>query len=370
MRVLLLGFAKLKYMPYTKFYIEALAKGDNEIHLVIWNRDLKEEKVPEEMIVHEFQYYQDDQISKWRKLKSFFKYYKYAKGVIEKINPDFIVVLHTWPGILMYDYLRRDYKNNYIFDYRDSTYEANSIFRKRVAGIVAYSRYTFISSDGFRVFLPSEYSDKIILSHNLSMEDFTEDHCLNRGKHTPIRISFWGLIREENVNAAIIKRLSNDKRFELHYYGREQAIAVRLKQLASKLEAKNVFFHGEYEPDERQQFAIQTDLLHNIADTPNMMKAVSNKFYDGMIFSIPQLCMSGSHMGKLVSESGIGFECDPYSDSFGDDIYNYYDRLIWEEFICRAKTKMESIVDEYIRGQLLIENIAECNNSITCASKT
>ena len=43
MKILLAGFAKIKYMPYVNFYLDNIDREKHEVHLVYWNRDLAEE---------------------------------------------------------------------------------------------------------------------------------------------------------------------------------------------------------------------------------------------------------------------------------------------------------------------------------------
>ena len=59
------------------------------------------------------------------------------------------------------------------------------------------------------------------------------DEKRKNGNFSPtIRISFWGFIRHYEINLQLIDRVGTDSRFELHYYGREQDTALRLKNYA------------------------------------------------------------------------------------------------------------------------------------------
>ena len=78
---------------------------------------------------------------------------------------------------------------------------------------------------------------------------------------------------------------------------------THLKSFTQKLGASNVVFHGEYNPKERYRFVQNTDVIHNIySESENMMSALSNKFYDGVIFYKPLLCMEGSFMGAIAQK--------------------------------------------------------------------
>ena len=80
-----MGFSKIKYMPYLNFYLDHLDEKRNDIHLLFWNRDLKEENFENfnSLSLHEFKCYQEDDSNKINKLINFNKYRKYAKKLIK-----------------------------------------------------------------------------------------------------------------------------------------------------------------------------------------------------------------------------------------------------------------------------------------------
>ena len=157
-----------------------------------------------------------------------------------------------------------------------------------------------------------------------------------------IRIGFWGFIREEGLNLQLIKALAKDERFELHYYGREQDVCRSLKEYAAE-NASNVYFHGEYTPEEKIDFVKNTDLLHNIYGGNNMRLAVSNKYYDGLIFEIPQLVMKGSYMGVLVADNGTGKAVDPRDENFADTVFEYYSSINQNEFKSNCRKASDKV---------------------------
>ncbi|MEE1504433.1 MAG: hypothetical protein UGF89_09350, partial [Acutalibacteraceae bacterium] len=123
MKILIVGFAKIKYMPYLNLYLENLNTEKNEIHLVYWNRDEKQEDLSsvKNLNLHEFKCIQEDEVPKLSKIKNFLKFKKYVKSIL-KDEFDFVIVLQTVTAILLFDILMtKQIKGNYIFDYRDST---------------------------------------------------------------------------------------------------------------------------------------------------------------------------------------------------------------------------------------------------------
>lgn len=354
-----MGFTKLAYMPYVYFYLEKLTKYNNEIHLLYWNRDEKEDvSLPFQITLHEFRFYQEDEVPKLKKIKSFIKYRQYAKQLLLNNKFDLVVVLHTIPGVLLYDILKKSYYARYILDYRDVTFENIKIYKKVIHKLVENAAATFVSSDAFRIYLPNK--DSIYTSHNILIDSLANRDVrrYQSRKIKPIRIRFWGFIRHEDINKSIIAGLANDSRFELHYHGREQETAQSLKNYCQELNTRNIFFHGPYRPEERYNFAKETDLLHNIYENDSQtINAMGNKFYDGLIFYIPQLCNMGSYMGKQVTKAKIGFECHPYSHSFADALFNYYNSISWPNFEENCDSRLNEILVEYHKGVDVISGI-------------
>lgn len=362
MKILVIGFAKIKYMPYLNFYLENLDCGKNDVHLLYWNRDLNEEDSLryEGVTLHEFKCYQEDDVSKLFKLRSFSAFKMFAKELIEREKFDFLFVLHTMPCVLLSRLLLNEYRDRYVFDYRDSTYERFAPFKKLIGKLVAASRATFVSSDGFRHFMPESEKDKIFASHNILIDslDHRDEKEVRGVPSEKLRISFWGFVRNEEINREIIKRLSADARFELHYYGREQQIAKNLKVYAATIGAKNVFFHGEYKPSDRYDFVCRTDIIHNLYNDRNMMFAMPNKYYDGVVFRIPQICMPDSFMGKEAVSRGIGTMISPYEEDFADMMYNYYIALDRDAFNLNCDKELERVICEYDKGCEFIRSLS------------
>lgn len=358
MKVLIIGFAKLKIMPYLHFYINGIDTIFHDVHLLYWNRDLKEEDTSkyQNLTFHEFKRFQEDEVGKYRKLRSFYHFREFCLDVINSNDFDFIIILHTLPGILLLDKLLFNFSGKYILDYRDSTFENFYPFRKLVGVLIKYSKCSFTSSDAFRCYFPNKYNNKIFTSHNILVDSLNHRNY-DMIKSNKIRVAFWGQIRHEQVNKLLIDRLGNDTRFELHYYGREQNIALSLKAYSKEHNYFNVSFHGEYIPEERYEFVRKTDILHNIYLDTNMLLAMGNKYYDGLIFRIPQVCMPGSYMGELCEKYGIGISLDPHDDSFADNLYFYYKSYVRKDFYDSCDKELERVLYEYQKGCKILNQI-------------
>ncbi|MBQ9162117.1 MAG: hypothetical protein IJX74_02465 [Clostridia bacterium] len=359
MKIAILGFTKVKYMPYMNFYLDQIDTAQHEVHLIYWKRDdMSDSDVPQGVEGHEFDYPMSDAIPLTKKVPGIMKYGKFAKKALKKINPDFLIVLHSTTAISIYGLLKRKYKGKYIFDYRDITYENISIYRRMVATVVNNSALSFTSSDGFRKWLPE--TSRLLTSHNISNVSLRADMAdsLPREKHTPIRIAFWGLLRGKAINQKIIDKLGGDDRFEMHYYGRTQgSMSVLMEESMAKY--SNVYFHGEYFPEDRLQMAKNTDVLHNIYEQSNKTSSIAmgNKYYDGVMFALPQLCTKGSLMGTLCTKYSIGLECDPFDADFADKIYEYYTSLDEAEFTANCDRELERVLKEVEYGNQKIKEV-------------
>lgn len=361
MKILIIGLAKLKFMPYAHFYLDNIDCQKNEVHLAYWNRDEKDEDASGfvGVTLHEFKCFMEDSVSLKVKALKFYGYRKFCKKIIKREQFDYIIALHSLSGLMLYDVIKGNFKNRFLLDYRDSTFEPRwGFFRKAVGNLIRYSKVTFTSSDGFREYFPDECQDKVITSHNL-LEDSLLHRDYEKNVSDKIRISYWGLIRHIEINKHLQDRLGKDNRFELHYYGREQGGVRDLKEYAKQNGYNNVFFHGEYKPSDRYEFVKNTDLIHNIYLDSNTLRAMGNKYYDGVIFRIPLICMTDSLMGKLCDKYGVGVSFDPREESFADDVFNYFTNFDKKQFEENCGKELERIVAEYRLGK---ESLAQIFN--------
>lgn len=61
MKILIIGFSKIKYMPYVNFHLDNIDLSKNEVHLIFWNKDRKDDVIPKkDVILHEFSLMQCD----------------------------------------------------------------------------------------------------------------------------------------------------------------------------------------------------------------------------------------------------------------------------------------------------------------------
>lgn len=348
MKAIVIVGSNLRLMPYAFFYIEALLKEKVQITVVYWDRDgLPDVELSPEIRVECFKAVMDDAIPKYRKVKNFVRFRLFVKKIILEDNYSFVIVLDTQFAVLISDILIQKFAGHFIYDMRDPSYENIRFYKRLVAKVVEASVATFISSDGYRCMLPK--NEKIYTVNNIRMKDL-EKRTIRNAKpknHMPLRVSFWGVIRGVETNKALINELKNDERFELNYYGTITYSTRVLINYCAENCIHNVFFKGEYLPDQKYDFALNTDILHNVYENAYSSKnpCMGNKYYDGIIFKIPQICMGGGYMGKRVIEEKVGM-CVKLNGNVADDLLKYYETIEWTKFETACDTALEAVSKE------------------------
>ena len=125
MKILIIGPGKMKYMPYIHFYLDNINWKAHDMHVAYWNRDEKDENLSqfEGLHLHEFKRFMVNDAPLKTKLCLFYSFRRFCVKLIKKHDFDCLIVLHSIPGVVLYDWLVKRYGGKYIFDYRDSTYE-------------------------------------------------------------------------------------------------------------------------------------------------------------------------------------------------------------------------------------------------------
>ena len=358
MKVLILGFTKLKYMPYMNFYLEQIDNGSNEIHILYWDRDTEPDAERKQNICYyAYKKYMNDTIPLAKKIRPILEYGQFARRTIQTLNPDFLIVLHSTTAFTIKGLLSGKYKNKYIFDFRDLTYEKFGFYKKAVKTIVENSCVTFTSSDGFRFALPE--SDKVITSHNIMNDALVLHNSISKkfSKDGKIRMAFWGLLRGYEINRQLISKLCEDGRFAVDYYGRAQG---KMLELMNEMTARygSFQFHGIYNPGDTFCFAENTDILINIYKNGGTMKhAMANKYYDGIVYKIPQLCSENTFMGERCENRGVGLACNPYDEDFAEKVVDYYNSLDFDVFDSNCTKELMLVLDQVRIGKNIIKKI-------------
>lgn len=347
MKALVISGANIRHMPYLFNYFNQLALSGYETTLFYWDRDgLADTPLPPEVEPIKFTAIMKNEIPKYKKILNFIKFRTNVLNEIKSNNYDKIIVCDTQFAVLLSDVLLLKFKKRYIFDYRDLSYEYIYLYKKIIGSLIKNSAFTYVSSDAYRKNLPE--FDNIYTIHNITVADLARRELRknNTRKKEVITISFWGCIRELETQMRFIKGIENDMRFEMHYYGTIDKTALRIVSYCNTNKVNNIYIHNEYLPHEKYNFVKTTDIIHNVyANEGRPNPAMGNKFYDGIIFYLPQICNADGFMGAEALKHDVGIIVD-LNTSFADKIFDYYQNIEWTDFEGKCDTCLKNILVE------------------------
>ena len=112
----------------------------------------------------------------------------------------------------------------------------------------------------------------------------------------------------------------------------------------------NVIFTGSYNNADKAALLKSAHILNNCygytQDAGNKLKyAVSNRFYDGMIYHIPQLVEHEGYKTEWVNTAGIGVALVP-DEGFADKLYAYYQRIEPTTFDIACDKELHRVIEE------------------------
>ena len=338
----------LKYCPYISRYIERLEKANADYKVYFWNRG----KFPLNLDEH-YVYFDEGSDLNSGKVQKLFDFVRFRNWLIKQLkenNHDRIVALSTLTGVFLGRYLYRN-KGNYVFDIRDYSYEHIAPFYRIERRVIENSAFTAISSAGFKAFLPQ---NDYVIAHNFNRKDIVDGARFSKEDHT-INFVWNGVVRYFEFQKAYLDALKNDPRFNIVFHGDGPELDM-YKQYCSANGFQNVLFTGSYNNSEKASLLKNANILNNCygytKGAGNKLKyAVSNRFYDGMIYHIPQLVEPEGYKSEWAEKAGIGVSYPP-DQGFADKLYKYYTSIDTEAFDQACEVELRRVIsedDKYIR---------------------
>lgn len=320
MKVLIIGFSERSLIPYVERYEEILREENISFEIIFWDRLQTAKPTIND---NEFHFHQKVGFSKWLKPYALMKYRTYVLKLIKIKKYTHIVVLTTIPGILLFRKLVTQYKNKYILDIRDYSYEKFSFYKKAVNKLVNNSCFTAISSTGFLKFL--EKNSKIIPIHNIT--NAKESICFPQPYQEKdfFCIGFLGNIRYFKENVAFIESFKNTKDFKLFYAGQVNEKKCNLPQYCQTKNIKNVEFYGSFSNSDKPALYQKIDLINSIYGNFSLevTTALPNRLYDALLFKKPIIASKGTYLGTVVEEYGLGIVVDVYAEDVCSKVREY-----------------------------------------------
>ena len=348
----------LKYCPYIRRYIEIFKENREKYEVVFWNRSGDRYNLPDNY--RSYDVASDLRKSRIFKISDFYGFRKWLINYLDHTECDKFVLLSTLTGVLIGSELIKQ-RAKYIFDIRDFSYENVSPYYAIEKKVIMNSFQTVISSPAFRAFLPKNYD--YIIAHNFNRNDIPEsmNSCKEYSLQEKIRIVWNGMIRYFDYQSELIRGLANDNRFELFYHGDGPGLNY-FKDFCKKNGINNVFFTGAYDYRDTYKLLDNATLINNFYgynknEGKKLKYAVSNKFYDGLIYHIPQIVEGKGYKADLVKKYGLGIVLDLEKD-IREQITNYLKSFNRHIFIDNCNALLSKVIEEDNRYVQLIDTFS------------
>lgn len=352
MKIGIIAFNDRNIVPYVENYISIFEKKNIEYECVFWDR-YSNAKTNKKDNIYTLHIKCEPGCKKFFKIIPMLKF-KFAVEELIKIEKyTHLVILGTQPAILLHRTLTEKFKERYIFDFRDYTYEKFNFYKRIVHLLIDNSKFTSISSKGFlRFLLPSK---KIILSHNIiysnSYDVSIRNGILDTSKDI-LNIGFVGGIRYFEVNKTLICKLKNSKNFRLLYVGKPN-IDCDLNTFCLEHKVKNVVFKGEFKNFDKYKIYEEIDFINSLYGNENLevTTALPNRLYDSLIYKKPIIASKGTYLGELVESYNIGLVLNVFEDDIETRIIEYINNLDVDLLETNMKKLLTIVIkeqDEYL----------------------
>ena len=340
------------FCPYVKIYTEILEINNIEYDIISWNRDGSElhSDTTFNCVVKA--------TNRFNKFKPFISYVKYIIHTLKSNNYNKLVVFGPQLGILLYFFLKKHYYNKFILDYRDLSIEQLPLFKLIFNKLVLVSNLNVISSFGFIKYLPSgEYN----ISHNFNIQlidDLNSQTSESIFKEEKINILTIGSIRDYESNLEVVKSLGNNEKFILYFIGKGIASEL-LKKYVKENNINNVFFKGYYEKNEEESLIKNSTFLNIFyPKIKSHSSAMSNRFYNSLIYKRPMIVTSKSVQGDFVEKFNLGLSINN-CNNLAEEIQYFKNNFDYKKFDDSTNKLLNDFKIDYDCFKIKIENFIQ-----------
>lgn len=311
--------------PYLNTYLNATKH--NNVTIIYWDREGKEEIRNDGKKYVAFKAHHTFTRGPF-KIIGYIKFKKFLKRTLSSNKFTGIVLLQTLAALLLTHFLVKYYPHKYIIDIRDYSHENIFLVKLLEKKVFEKSYLKVISSEGFKVFLPS---GNYQIVHNTRTFDNMK-HTHNLSDRTFIHIAYIGYVRYIKQFKQLISKLKNDNRFILSFIGTN---AIALENFCKKNNVTNVILRDTFNDKDTQKLYENVDIVNNLYgnNTPVLDYALSNKLYIAAALNKPILVCPNTYMETITIQYGLGHTVDINSSTnIGDEIFNYYNNINWNTF--------------------------------------
>lgn len=340
------------FCPYASIYGKLLEKLEIEYDIISWNRSGKEE----DAIQYNYSFQSRNPLLL---LFAYRKFASFVKSTIKRNAYDKLIVFTPQSAIFLSDFLQKQFKGNYIFDYRDLSIEQKPYFKKTFIKVLNNSFSNVISSPGFKQYLPENF--EYILSHNFDVDivkKALDENLVVNLNDNPIDILTIGGIRDYESNVQVIENLSNIEGFTVRFVGKGPSAAA-LQNTANSLNAKNVFFEGYYSKDKEKDYVKEATFLNIFYPRKaSHDTALSNRFYNSLIYGKPMITTANTTQGNYATNYNVGIALEN-CDNLSEVLKNYLWGIDADKYLASRKKLLKDFLLDYDKWECVVRDFVK-----------
>jgi hypothetical protein len=283
-----------------------------ERHVLTWNRDSRFPEARENWVEHIYTS-NAPYGNRLLKLIKLFLFAFFIKRHLALIKPDYIIASH-WETLLIASFWKHK-DSRLIYENLDIPTSANPVILRFLQALEkAALRKTdgMIAASRFYEALYPRYKKQIVILENKPFRGITEDRPARFSHNSGnLKISFVGTLRYFECIQNLIKA-ARGLPLDILFFG-DGPDYGRLEEFAR--DDARVFFFGKYNYEDIKCIYELSDLIWAVYPNRdyNVKYAISNKFFESLVFSKPAFFAEDTALGGFVSRNGIGFTVNPYS---------------------------------------------------------
>jgi hypothetical protein len=346
MKIGLLLPTNIHYAPYVQIYIKILNKYHIEYDIINWDREGLDEDSN-----FQFKYQIDINSNKIKRLFGYILFVQFIKKTLRENNYSKLIVFTSQLGIFLLNFLKKNYYNLFIFDYRDLS--INLYFKYYFKKLLSISFLNVISSPGYKLYLPPEYN--YLLSHNFDiniMQSKIKSNIRFIVKDF-IVISTIGFIRDYDQSIEIIKLLANNDKYKLMFVGKGPA-SKRIYDFVITNNISNVEIIGSYKKEEEINYYKQATFINIYrSHSLNNDTGMTNRFYNAVIYGKPMIVPGNTTQSDYVKKYKLGISVNNINE-IENDIISYIDNFDDKEYKKNRLALIEEFINDYTKFEKMV----------------
>lgn len=353
MRVALIVSNNVWFCPYVNIYEKVLLNAGVDYDIISWNRNGGDKE-------RGISYNYIPKPTGFGRLKGYVRYFKFVKKQIINNRYDRLVIFDPVAVIFFAFFLRSRFPKKYIIDYRDLSIEQNKFLMPLFKIGLQSSFANVISSPGFKNYLPDGLN--YVISHNFDIDavkDALNDETIPSLSNDIIDVLTIGGIRDYDSNVEVIDGISNLEGYSLSFVGKGVS-AGALQEYAEDKKVKNISFIGYY-PKEKEKEYINRCTFLNIfyPRRPSHDTALSNRFYNSLIYRKPMITTSETTQGNYAAQYNVGLSL-VNCKNLANDLKSFLGDLDPKTYVENCNALLTTFVDDYKKWETVVNSfIAE-----------